>query len=728
MAYSFIFGGDGMPKTPQELEQMRAVARSLVRNRRPQNVGDGIASIGDAIAYRMMTSRADKAEKSGIESANSAFSGLFDGMLNPAESAAPVDAAVPAAVPTIASPQDAIDASPQKPLTGDLAQTEAYIRQAAEKRGINPDYAVKVARSEGLSPGVWQSRVKKGDMFEPSYGPFQMLVGDGKTFPKGMGNDFQERTGLDPRDPKNVNQMIDFALDTAKRDGWRQWYGAKKVGVNRWDGINANEVASLDAAVPAPANQPVDVVPVPEGFQQPDPLAKPTVKVAQALQKKQPGFDVMKAVEVMNNPFLEPGKKAVAETLIKRHFAEQDRLAEEERKKADPKYKLDLEKGRLELDILRNPKQARRMTDEQEKEAGLDTSGVYEIMPDGSTKTVQEPKKRNTATVDGRVVDTDTGKVIADFSQPTADWDKLDDGRLFNKRSGEIKDAAGKTVGFRFPGNSVEAAALNGLIENGTLTEQQAMDIAAGKQMTGPNGENLFIRPQALIGADPSQPAQNEGIDIFGDSHPDQMAATPARIKEEKEGVVTVTGPKGRFDDATSLRKEIQQLPSYKNLAQSMPIYRSMAETAGRNSKASDLNLVYGLGKIMDPTSVVREGEMVMVKNTASIPDWLQGAIAQINGGAALTPETRQAIMREAYGRVKGYDSQFQLDAEMYRGVAQRNQFNEADIIPSFGEYAPWTPADEKAKPAEDIGPTPEGLTDLEWKHMSPEDRKLWQN
>jgi hypothetical protein len=371
MAYSFIFGGDGMPKTPQELEQMRAVARSMVRSSRtPQNVGEGIASLGDALAYRIMMDRAAKSEKAGVDQANSAFSGMFDSLLNPSDTASDTAAATPS--PVIKSPQDAVDASPQQPLTGDLAAQEAYIRQAAQKRGINPDYAVKVARSEGLAPGVWQSRVKKGDMYEPSYGPFQMLVGDGKTFPRGMGNDFMEKTGLDPRDPKNVNQMIDFALDTAKRDGWRQWFGAKKVGVNRWDGINQDQVASLDASVPTTANKPVDVVPVPDGFQQPDPLAeKPTVKVAQALQKRQPDFDVMKAVEVMNNPFLDPGKKAVAETLIKRRFAEEDALRQQQLKQSDPAYIQDLEKGRLELDNLRNPKispaDAARLKLEQDK-------------------------------------------------------------------------------------------------------------------------------------------------------------------------------------------------------------------------------------------------------------------------------------------------------------------------------------------------------------------------
>lgn len=144
------------------------------------------------------------------------------------------------------------------------------------------------------------------------------------------------------------------------------------------------------------------------------------------------------------------------------------------------------------------------------------------------------------------------------------------------------------------------------------------------------------------------------------------------------------------FDNISGVRKEIQGLPSYKNFAQAMPIYKSMIETAGRDSKASDLNLVYGLGKIMDPNSVVREGEMVMVKNTASLPDWLQGAISQLNGGAALRPETRNAIMQEAQGRIQGYQSQFGQDSEQYKGIASRYGINQADIIPNFGEVPKW--------------------------------------
>lgn len=112
-----------------------------------------------------------------------------------------------------------------------LSDVSAYIREAAIRRGIDPDIALRVARSEGLAPGVWQSNYYKDGRRETSYGPFQLLVGGG------LGDKFIEQTGLDPRDESTVFKQVDFALDQAAKGGWSPWYGAAKVGVGNWDGI-----------------------------------------------------------------------------------------------------------------------------------------------------------------------------------------------------------------------------------------------------------------------------------------------------------------------------------------------------------------------------------------------------------------------------------------------------------------------------------------------------------
>lgn len=158
-----------------------------------------------------------------------------------------------------------------------VSEIEQYIRQAAAARGINPDTAVRVARSEGLSPGVWQSNYKKNGIREPSYGPFQLLVGgEGTGFPAGMGNDFMRQTGLDPRDPSTVKPQIDFALNRAAKGGWTPWYGAKNSGIGRWQGINNASTVPVARNI-APQS-------VPQQMPQQVPLPNQAQRVPQATQ------------------------------------------------------------------------------------------------------------------------------------------------------------------------------------------------------------------------------------------------------------------------------------------------------------------------------------------------------------------------------------------------------------------------------------------------------------
>jgi hypothetical protein len=153
--------------------------------------------------------------------------------------------------------------------TPSVAEQERYIRQAAIQRGIDPNVAVRVARSEGLAQGVWQSNSKKGSIREPSYGPFQLLVGGpGTGFPKGLGNAFMRATGLDPRSKSSVFAQIDFALNAAVQQGWGAWYGAKKVGVDRWTGLRGAQPAPINREAVQIASLPADApIPTPRAPQ-----------------------------------------------------------------------------------------------------------------------------------------------------------------------------------------------------------------------------------------------------------------------------------------------------------------------------------------------------------------------------------------------------------------------------------------------------------------------------
>jgi uncharacterized protein YcbK (DUF882 family) len=131
----------------------------------------------------------------------------------------------------------------------DLDRTTKFIEEVARRNGIDPEIAVRVAKSENLNPKGWQSKVyNKNGQREPSYGPFQLLVGGkGTGYGRGLGNVFMERTGLDPRNPETLPQQIEFALEHASKNGWGSWYGAAKAGISSREGLN-QPVSSRAAA------------------------------------------------------------------------------------------------------------------------------------------------------------------------------------------------------------------------------------------------------------------------------------------------------------------------------------------------------------------------------------------------------------------------------------------------------------------------------------------------
>lgn len=364
---AFIFGGD-TNETPETIKRKRDIARALMAAQgAPRNVGEGLNALGDGIVAAVLDRRAASAEKAGLESAAKDFAPLasmFGGGASSSASSGGTMAAKPDD-PRVGSTID-FARGEASGASADVAGLESYIRDAATKRGIDPDVAVRVARSEGLAPGVWQSNVVKNGRRETSYGPFQLLVGGG------LGDKFQKVYGKSPADPSTVRQQIDFALDEAATGGWSPWYGAAKVGVGARTGLeNARalgyqpaQVASLDPSIgmPEAASEVSATAPQPQPAPTnvPAPAQAPR-QVAQALTAPQQpqmggGFDTGAIMKALSNPFLPEGQRAVAEALLQQENARRQAILEQQIKQNDPAYQLGLQKGQIELDNLRNPK------------------------------------------------------------------------------------------------------------------------------------------------------------------------------------------------------------------------------------------------------------------------------------------------------------------------------------------------------------------------------------
>lgn len=189
-------------------------------------------------------------------------------------------------------------------------------------------------------------------------------------------------------------------------------------------------------------------------------------------------------VDALSSDYADPGTQRIAELLFKQHNAEHEQEREFARQAADPLRQLQLRKAQIELDQLQQG--------------------------DGSEFKV----------VGNRLVQIG--------------------------RDGSVRDATPQDEGpqdqFRFSGNSVEGQALNGLMDAGVLTPEQAQQMAAGKTVSGPNGEVLFLTPAGVFG----QPANGGQPQPVG---PQTGAPAPVGPGNERPGMIPLTQPKVTVDE-----------------------------------------------------------------------------------------------------------------------------------------------------------------------------------
>lgn len=161
----------------------------------------------------------------------------------------------------------------------------------------------------------------------------------------------------------------------------------------------------------------------------------------------------------------------------------------------------------------------------------------------------------------------------------------------------------------------------------------------------------------------------------------DPKAWRDAHSKQLAEGSAT-----GNFEQEAKLRAEFNKgLGTFADVHDAFG--RVIASTQGRSanpddkSPAADISLVFGFMKMLDPGSVVREGEYATAKNAGGIPERIQNTYNALLNGEFLTPKQRQDFVNQAqrvYGqaRKKAEDT-----AGVYRNLSKGYQVNADRVV-----------------------------------------------
>jgi hypothetical protein len=155
----------------------------------------------------------------------------------------------------------------------------------------------------------------------------------------------------------------------------------------------------------------------------------------------------------------------------------------------------------------------------------------------------------------------------------------------------------------------------------------------------------------------------------------DQMAAGIIPVEKRPEA-------EGKF------RKEYSdQTKGYQEVKSAYGRVLASQETA-----AGDLALIFNYMKMLDPGSVVREGEFATAQNATGVPERIQNLYNNLVKGERLNPDQRKMFAKQAEGLYKQAQTQEATVRTGIERIAKGYGLNTANIFYTPTEVAPTAP------------------------------------
>lgn len=190
------------------------------------------------------------------------------------------------------------------------------------------------------------------------------------------------------------------------------------------------------------------------------------------------------------------------------------------------------------------------------------------------------------------------------------------------------------------------------------------------------------------VGTDREALAQEQGFPNFAAAPQEAKVSINKEVKRredqrielQRQNIVIQGGLATRRDGAALRDDFIKQSKPFVDLRDSYNRINVAPATP-----AGDMALVFGFMKMLDPTSVVREGEYATAKNAAGVPDRVKNSYNQLISGKFLTTGQRADFKGRAEEIFKSQaSSQKSLENE-FRRIAKETGLDPSSVIVDFG-------------------------------------------
>lgn len=192
---------------------------------------------------------------------------------------------------------------------------------------------------------------------------------------------------------------------------------------------------------------------------------------------------------------------------------------------------------------------------------------------------------------------------------------------------------------------------------------------------------------RAALGINSSAP-----VWIGADGKPDVISDGSPSAKEQRTASI-------------SLRKEFDQSPDVKSFQTVATQYDVINRLASAPPTApNDVSMIFAYMKVLDPTSVVREGEFATAQNTVGLPGQVVNAYNKALNGQRLSPNQRHEFTQAAGRIYQANKTRYDQLVGQYQGYASNLGLG-ADTIQPRVAVAPATvkPPPSKRPPLADI-------------------------
>lgn len=218
---------------------------------------------------------------------------------------------------------------------------------------------------------------------------------------------------------------------------------------------------------------------------------------------------------------------------------------------------------------------------------------------------------------------------------------------------------------------------------------------SAPVQAMGPDGKPMFVRPGSdgsMLPVEGYSPVMETYTVDLGDRVEVRERGTNRLVDTlqpgQKPGALTA-GEQALRREYTPLAEPYQiRVMAYNQL---------QALAKNTPSGANDLAIVVSYAKLLDPGSVVREGEVEVIRNTGGLPNWLVAQYNKLQDGGLMSEKQRQNILTASRTTVAAVRERGQTLFNRYRKIAEAAGYEPSRVVFNpldgfTGEEAPAPP------------------------------------